>query len=106
MPRFFFDLTDKTGHHYDSTGLDLADVNAAQQVLEMSLPRLSADRAVGAGSSMTLTMIVRDSFDQELLCATLDWTIRTRRLGIDRRQSASNNEPSLRNTAQRSDGSH
>ena len=85
MPRFFFDLCDQQGTHYDATGLELADLEAAQRVLEMTLPRLSAERAVGSGLNMTLVMTVRDACDQQLIEATLDWSIRTRRLPNDRR---------------------
>lgn len=76
MPRFFFDLLDGDGQHFDDTGVELPDLEAAQRAIEMTLPRISAERAVGAGSRLTLTMKVRDEYDREVLTAHLDWSIR------------------------------
>lgn len=84
MPRFFFDLIDIDGQHYDDAGLELPDIDAAQRVLEMTLPRLSAERSVGSGPGLNLMMVVRDAFDREVLQANLDWKIVMRRIKRDR----------------------
>ena len=74
LPLYFFDLSDSRGVSPDDTGLELPDIDAARRALAMTLPRLSADRAV-TSDQLDLTMTVRDEYGRVLLRAELNWVI-------------------------------
>ena len=83
MPLYFFDLSDSRSHSPDDTGLELPDLDAAKRALAMTLPRLSADRAITA-DQLHLTMTVRDEHGQVLLCAELNWSIHSQTEPVER----------------------
>ena len=76
LPLYFFDLSDSQSISPDDTGLELPDIDAAKRALAMTLPRLSADRAV-TSDRLDLTMTVRDEGGHVLLRAELNWSIQT-----------------------------
>ena len=76
MPMYFFDLHDGDKIHVDDMGVELPDVDAARRALVMTLPRITAEKAVKAGDVLQMAMTVRNATDQRVLTAELTWKVR------------------------------